>query len=55
METAMIKSGEFRVVVLPIESAIIRTMSIVTKDKNTLPLASKVFLQCLLANSALLP
>ena len=40
------------VVALPIEPAIIRTMSIVTKDKNTLPLASKAFLQCLFANSA---
>ena len=42
------------VVALPIEPTIIRTMSIVTKDKNTLPLASKAFLQCLFANSALL-
>lgn len=44
----------YDVVALPIEPAIIRTMSIVTKDKNTLPLASKAFLQCLFANSALL-
>ena len=44
----------YDVVALPIEPAIIRTMSIVTKDKNALPLASKAFLQCLFANSALL-
>ena len=45
----------YDVVALPIEPAIIRTMSIVTKDKKSLPLAGKAFLQCLLANSALLP
>lgn len=44
----------YDVVALPIEPAIIRTMSIVTKDKNALPLASKAFLQCLFANAALL-
>lgn len=35
----------YDVISLPIEPAIIRTMSIVTKDKNTLPLASKTFIQ----------
>ena len=45
----------YDVVALPIEPAIIRTMGIVTKDKNTLPLASKAFLQCLLSHSAFLP
>ena len=44
----------YDVVALPIEPAIIRTMGIVTKDKNALPLASKAFLQCLFANAALL-
>ncbi len=44
----------YDVVALPIEPAIIRTMSIVTKDKHALPLASKAFLQCLFANAALL-
>ena len=43
------KTG-YDVVALPIEPAIIRTMSIVTKDKSTLPLASKEFIQYLLAN-----
>ena len=38
----------YDVVALPIEPAIIRTMSIVTKDKNTLPLASKTFIRYLL-------
>ena len=38
----------YDVVALPIEPAIIRTMSIVTKDKNTLPLASKEFIRCLM-------
>ncbi len=38
----------YDVVVLPIEPAIIRTMSIVTKDRNTLPLASKEFIRCLM-------
>lgn len=38
----------YHVVALPIEPAIIRTMSIVTKDKNTLSLASKAFIQCLM-------
>lgn len=44
----------YDVVALPIEPAIIRTISIVTKGKNALPLASKAFLQCLFANAALL-
>jgi len=44
----------YDVVALPIEPAIIRTMGIVTKDKNTLSLASKAFLQCMFANAALL-
>lgn len=38
----------YDVVALPIEPVIIRTMSIVTKDKNTLPLASKEFIRCLM-------
>ncbi len=38
----------YDVVALPIEPAIIRTMSIVTKDKNTLPLASKAFIRYLM-------
>lgn len=42
----------YDIVALPIEPAIIRTMSIVTKDKNTLPLASKEFIQYLLANKS---
>lgn len=40
----------YDVAALPIVPAIIRTMSIVTKDRNTLPLASKAFLRCLLEN-----
>ena len=48
-ELVLHKTG-YDVAVLPIEPAIIRTMSIVTKDKNTLPLASKEFIQYLLAN-----
>ena len=35
---------------LPMETVITQIISIVTKDKNALPLASKAFLQCLLAN-----
>ena len=38
----------YDVVALPIEPAIIRMMSIVTKDKNTLPLASREFIRCLM-------
>ena len=37
----------YDVVTLPIEPAIMRTMSIVAKDKNTLPLASKEFIRYL--------
>ena len=48
-ELVLHKTG-YDVVALPIEPAIIRTMSIVTKDKSTLPLASKEFIQYLLAN-----
>lgn len=40
----------YDVVALPVEPAIIRTMSIVTKNKNTLPLASKEFIRYVLAN-----
>lgn len=38
----------YDVVALPIKPTITRTMSIVTKDKNTLPLASKEFIRCLM-------
>lgn len=38
----------YDVVALPVEPAIIRMMSIVTKDKNTLPLASKTFIRYLM-------
>ena len=38
----------YDVVALPIEPAIIRTMAIVTKDKNSLPLASKAFIRYLI-------
>ncbi len=42
----------YDVVALPIEPTIIRTMSIVTKDKNTLPLASKTFIRYLLGQKS---
>ena len=38
----------YDIAALPIELAIMRTMGIVTKDKNRLPLASKEFIRCLL-------
>lgn len=38
----------YDIAALPIEPAIMRTMGIVTKDKNRLPLASKEFIRCLL-------
>lgn len=44
----------YDVMALPIEPVIIRTMSIVTKDKNTLPLASKEFIRYLMENRELL-
>ena len=44
----------YDVVALPIEPTIIRTMSIVTKDKNTLPLASKTFIRYLLEQEKVL-
>lgn len=46
-ELVLHKTG-YDVVALPIEPAIIRMMSIVTKDKNTLPLASREFIRCLM-------
>lgn len=50
MTELVLHKTNYDVVALPMEPAIIRTMSIVTKDKNTLPLASKEFIQCLLSN-----
>lgn len=44
----VLRKTSYDVVALPIEPAIIRTMSIVTKDKSSLPLASKAFIRCLL-------
>ena len=41
----------YDVVALPIEPAIIRTMSVVTKDKHTLSLASITFIEHLFAQS----
>ena len=40
----------YRVKALPIEPPIIRTLSIVMKDKNSMPVASKKFISCLLEN-----
>ena len=52
-ELVLHKTG-YDVVALPIEPAIIRMMSIVTKDKNTLPLASKEFIRYLLEQEKVL-
>lgn len=46
----VLRKTNYDVVTLPIEPPIIRTMSIVIKDKNTLPLASKEFIRCLMEN-----
>ena len=43
----VLRKTSYDVVTLPIEPAIMRTMSIVAKDKNTLPLASKEFIRYL--------
>lgn len=48
-ELVLHKTG-YDVVALPIEPAIIRTMGIVAKDKNSLPLASKAFIRCLMSH-----
>ena len=40
----------YDVVALPLEPPIVRTLSIVMKDRRTLPLASKAFIDCLLEN-----
>lgn len=39
---------DYDVAVRPIETPIIRTMGIIAKDKNSLPLASKEFIRCLM-------
>ena len=44
----VLQKTNYDVATLPIKPDIIRTMSVVTKDKNTLPLASKAFIQCLM-------
>ncbi|WP_296816336.1 LysR family transcriptional regulator [uncultured Megasphaera sp.] len=44
----VLRKTSYEVVALPIDPVIIRTMSIITKDKNTLPQASKKFIHYLL-------
>lgn len=44
----VLNKTNYDVVMLPIEPAIIRTMGIVIKDKNTLPLASREFIRYLM-------
>ena len=46
----VLRKTSYRVVSLPIEPPIIRTMGIVCKEKHTLSLASKAFIRCLLEN-----
>lgn len=43
----VLNKTNYDIAVLPIKPSIIRTMSIVTKDKRRLPLASKEFIRCL--------
>ena len=43
----VLNKTNYDIAVLPIKPSIIRTMSIVTKDKRRLPLASKEFINCL--------
>lgn len=43
----VLNKTNYDIAVLPIKPSIIRTMSIVTKDKRRLPLASKEFIKCL--------
>ena len=51
----VLRKTNYDVAVLPIEPAIIRTMSIVTKDRHTLPLASKEFIRYLMEHKVHLP
>lgn len=44
----VLRKTSYSVVALPLEPAVIRTMGIVTKDKRTLPLASKRFIEYLM-------
>mgnify|MGYP002515931303 CR=1 FL=1 len=46
----VLKKTNYDITVLPIDPPIIRTMSIVTKDKRTLPLASKAFIRHIIDN-----
>lgn len=44
----VLRKTNYQVVILPTEPPIIRTLSIVTKDKHSLSLASKAFIHCLM-------
>ena len=46
----VLNKTSYAVTAVPIEPPIIRTMSIVTKDKRTLSLAAKEFIRCLKAH-----
>lgn len=50
----VLRKTNYRVALLPTEPPIIRTLSIVTKDKHSLSLASKEFIRCLMENKTYL-
>ncbi|MGL5435316.1 MAG: LysR family transcriptional regulator [Lachnospiraceae bacterium] len=51
----VLRKTDYKVAILPIEPAITRKIGLVMKEKNTLPIASKVFIDFLFKNVNLLP
>lgn len=51
----MLRRTNFDIVCLPVESPIYRTLAIGYKDKDSLPIASKYFIEYLQKNKDILP
>ncbi|MFQ7880625.1 hypothetical protein [Blautia producta] len=51
----ILRKSSHQVAVLPIKPVVKRKIGIITQDKNTIPIASKVFIRFLLDNVDILP
>jgi len=51
----VLRRTNYNIVSLPVDPPVIRTLAIGYKDKNSLPIASKYFIEYLLSNIEKLP
>ncbi len=48
----VLRKTSYRIAAVPMDPPVIRTLSLVMKDRESLSLAARAFIECLMANQA---